>query len=122
MALWLRDPAFEWTERDGRASYERFADATGEQLDVAAVEADRERAVEAADAIKRYVDERVAHRNLQLVAEVPTWGEVNAAIDTMAEIVNKYSSLLKASSYAFFEPVFQYDWEAPFRQAWLPAH
>ena len=70
-------------------------------------------------AIKRYVDERVAHRHLQLVAEVPTWGEVNTAIDTMAG-VHKYSSLLKASSSAFFEPVIQYDWEAPFRQAWLP--
>lgn len=122
VALWLRDPAFEWTERDGRASYDRFADASGEQLDVAAVEADRERAVEAADAIKRYVDQRVAHRDLQPVAEVPTWGEVDTAIDTLAEIVNRYSSLFKASSYAFFEPVVQYDWEAPFRQAWLPAH
>lgn len=62
-----------------------------------------------------------AHHDLQPLAEVPTWGEINAAIDTFADVVNKYSSLLKASSYLQFEPVMQYDWEAPFRQAWLPA-
>lgn len=120
VALWLRDPAEEWTEREGNASYGHFADATGERLNIAAIEADRDRAVEAADAIKHYVDQRVAHRDLQPVAEVPTWREVDAAIDAFAEIVTKYTGLLKATHWAQFEPVIQYDWEAPFRRAWLP--
>lgn len=119
VALWLRDPAEEWTDREGRASYERFADASGEQLDVAAVTADRERAVEAAEAIKHYVDQRVAHHDLEPVAGVPTWDELNAAVDTFAEVVRKYAGLLTAQHWWQFEPVIQYDWEAPFRRAWL---
>lgn len=120
VSLWLRNPEEEWTEREGRQSYERFADDSGEHLDVEAVAADRRRIVDAADTIKRYVDQYVAHRDLEPVAEVPTWGEINAAIDTFAEIVNKYAGLLKATSFVQFEPVMQYAWEAPFRQAWLP--
>lgn len=120
VALWAT-PAGVWDERHGEENYAPFADASGERIDVAAVHADSRSASDAVVRIREYVNQRIAHRDLEPIAEVPTWGEINGAIDALGALVNKYANLLTASTWAQFEPVIQYDWEAPFRQAWLPA-
>ncbi len=50
-----------------------------------------------------------------------TYAELNAAIDQIGDLVKKYASLLKAEVLWQLEPVIQYDWKAPFRQAWIPS-
>lgn len=50
---------------------------------------------------------------------MPTYEELNAAIDQLGDLLKKYTSLLKAEALAVVAPVHQYDWKAPFRVAWL---
>lgn len=116
VALWNGDPHFE---REGHDNYDRFADASGERIDRLMVQADIDELNGAAAAVERYVDENIAHRALAPKAAVPTFAELNAAIDAIGEIVRKYASLLRAVMLAELTPVIQYDWKAPFRQPWL---
>lgn len=50
---------------------------------------------------------------------VPTFGDLNNAVDEIGELVRKYASLLNAEILWQLEPAIQYDWKAPFRQAWI---
>jgi hypothetical protein len=51
--------------------------------------------------------------------EVPTFANLHAAIHGMGELLQKYSSLLRATQLPILTPVHQYDWRAPFRVPWL---
>jgi hypothetical protein len=49
----------------------------------------------------------------------PTYHDLNAAMDRVADLVQKYASLLNAEHLWGFEPAIQQDWKAPFRQPWI---
>lgn len=50
---------------------------------------------------------------------VPTYQELNAALDELGELLKKYVSLFEATILATVAPVHQEDWKAPFRVAWI---
>ena len=65
------------------------------------------------------MDQVVAHTSLEQQPAVLTYEELNAAIETVADLVKKYTSFLKAEAIAWFEPAIQIDWTAIFRQPWI---
>jgi hypothetical protein len=71
--------------------------------------------------VQRYVNQVVAHTQEIPSHQVPTFSELNAAIDSIGDLVKKYASLLKAELLWQLEPVIQGDWKAPFRQPWIRA-
>lgn len=107
--------------RDANRNFDRFAGAGRDTIDRALVRADVDELERAGEVVKGYVDEAIAHMALNPENSVPTYGDLNTAMDRVAELVQKYASLLNAEILRGFEPAIQEDWKAPFRQAWITA-
>jgi hypothetical protein len=76
----------------------------------------------AADAVETYVDRRIAHHDRR-ATDIPTFGELSAALATMEKLVLLYVRLLQGPSTDKLLPTFSYDWTSIFRFAWLnPDH
>jgi hypothetical protein len=117
VALWDEtDPYFV---AEANANFDRFAGAGLPRIDAAAVRDDIARLDAAAEAIERHTNEAIAHSAQNPSGQVPTWGELHAAIDVIGEVVEKYYSLLTASMVWNMLPEIQDDWLAPFRQPWI---
>lgn len=72
----------------------------------------------AVDAVETYVDRRIAH-NDRRASDIPTFGDLSAALATMEKLVMLYVRLLKGPSYDRLLPIIPYDWTAIFRFVWL---
>lgn len=81
------------------------------QQDVKVIEAARNR-------VEAFVDKRLAHHDEDPPSIVPTFADLDAALDEIEVILKKYYLLFRAGEY-MFQPVIQYDWLAPFRHQWL---
>jgi AbiU2 len=111
------DPYFEQL---GQATFdERFAGEVGDHIDPRIVEADLRELRKTSESVERYVDRYIAHTDREGLKTLPTFGEIDKAIDVIGEIFKKYALLLTASGWASLEPVAQHDWQAIFRQAWI---
>lgn len=118
LALWRRDDGD--FEEPGNRNYDRFAGARERDVvETTLVRGHIQTLTETAEVVRTYVNEVVAHTADETTHAVPTFAELNAAIDTIGEIVKEYASLLKAEVLWQLEPVIQHDWEAPFRQRWI---
>ncbi len=107
-----------WRDR----ANEQFDAYVGEDADTISAEryrADLDGFQETARPIKDYVDRLVAHNDQRELENLPTFKELNAAIDALEELLNKYMVLLKATSVPTADPVHQADWKAAFRVPWL---
>ncbi len=61
----------------------------------------------------------VAHTDQRELSELPTYEDLNAALELLERMLNKYMVLLKATSVPSADPVHQADWKSAFRVAWL---
>ena len=72
--------------------------------------------------LEEFADKRIAHYDRQLVENVPSFGELDACIDFLAELTEKYWLLFKAVDIRndwVPTPIEDY-WEEIFRQPWIP--
>jgi hypothetical protein len=107
------------SQRMGNEQYDKYAGAGTAEIAPESYQADLDRFQETARPIKDYVDRLVAHNDQRQLDRVPTYVELNAAIDLLEELLNKYMVLLKATSVPSADPVHQHDWRDAFRVAWL---
>jgi hypothetical protein len=132
VALWVGDDpqpvineadGWSWTPflDEAHANFDRFSG--GRERDVISKEvirSDIEAIKSAGRLVTDYVNDAVAHTTLRPERQVPTYADLNEAIDKLAELVNKYTSYLKASTIMQFEPIIQGpDWTAIFRVPWI---
>ncbi len=99
---------------------EKFAGNVGDHLDPSIAEGDLTRLAEIAETVKSYVDQHVAHSDQKPGETMPTFNDIDAAIDVIGDLFTKYVLLLTAAGYAQLTPVIQHNWKAIFREAWLP--
>jgi hypothetical protein len=118
------------------ADYDRFADRNGNQVSPEVVRQDRlklgdhEKSEPQQDrdrlesAVKRVImlaDKRVAHLDYtKPIDPVPTYADLDEAIDTLGSVFNKYNVLLTGTSLLTMEPTIAVDWTAIFQVPWLP--
>jgi hypothetical protein len=101
---------------------EMFAGNAGDHVDRDLVAADLDNLLVRAKEVVEYVNRHVAHADARRMTNLPTFAELNGAIDAIGEAFKKYVLLVTVESYATLVPVPQYDWEAVFREPWiLPA-
>jgi hypothetical protein len=110
----------EHYQRRGNEAFDRLAGQGNETIPAGRIEADLQRLAEVAKPVKDLVDRLVAHWDRRGLSELPTFADLNAAIDVIGEVYRDWSQWLTAEYRAELVPVFQYDWEAPLRVAWLP--
>jgi hypothetical protein len=106
------------------AEFDTFAGAGNSILDKKVAEADRDRLWAVTQAAKSVVDQFVAH---QADATSPgssgpalvTWGELDAAIDTVGELYRKYYRLrYPGAMLGNLEPDLPAGWDRIFESAW----
>ena len=101
------------------AQYDKYAGEASQTIAAEQYQQDLDEFLEAAQPIKDYVDRMVAHNDQRELTVVPTFDELNAAIDLLETMLNKYMVLLKATGVPSADPVHQADWKAAFRVPWL---
>jgi len=69
--------------------------------------------------VTRYGTKRVAHFDETALAKVPTFKELDDALDLIMKLFVRYLRLLRGLDYK--EPVWTYDWKAIFREPWIPS-
>jgi hypothetical protein len=103
----------------GHEAFDGLAGQGNETIPAERIEADLQRLADVAEPVKRFVDRLVAHWDRRGLSELPTFADLNAAIDVIGEVYRDWSQWLTAQFRAELVPAFQYDWEAPLRVAWL---
>jgi hypothetical protein len=69
--------------------------------------------------VKDFADKHVAHLDYTPVDDMPTFDELNSAIDAFGALFSKYYRTLTGSSKGVSATIID-DWMAPFQVAWLP--
>ncbi len=117
-----------WEARDqidrtvaGRQWDVHYGGSVGDYLDPAIPKKDFETLIAAAEDVKKYVDENIAHASADPVARQVTVAvsDVHPAMDTFGELFGRYYTLLTASTLATLTPIPQHDFFAVFRQPWM---
>jgi hypothetical protein len=114
---------FDWgMQHLGDQQFDDWAGKGAAHIDPAMVETDIDALVTATDAIRHYVNKHIAHLDERRARVVlPTFTDLDAAIDMLFELFRKYGVILTGSHRAVMTPVPQYDWLAPWRVPWIPA-
>ena len=72
------------------------------------------------DGIGRWASQNVAHIGKKKTATLDET-EFNAAIDLLGDLLKKYFLLVKGGDISHIAPLITGDWQAPFREPWLPS-
>jgi AbiU2 len=122
MSLWFDDDDDEidreFKTADANRNYDRFAGAGNDSIDPKLTMEDRDRLQGLGEPITAYVNKRIAHRDEKNLPAAPTYGELNAAVDELGELLKRYVSLLQAVGLPELVPVHQEDWTRAFTVAW----
>jgi hypothetical protein len=98
--------------------FDRLAGAGATALGTHVVQRDIELLAEAWKPFKALADQHIAHRDPRAQPEMPTYAELDAAIDAIHPVLKRYELLLLGVATSP-GPVAQFDWDVVFRQAWL---
>lgn len=72
--------------------------------------------------LKGYADKMVAHVDTDgWTQSVPTFGELDDAIDFLGNLGSRYSILLRGREVKSFEPIIPPTWKSVFTVAWIPS-
>ncbi len=77
---------------------------------------------DASERVRRFVNKRVAHRTpTGKIRRLPTFNEIDRALDSLDRIFCKYNLLLVASGITSVHAEPQQDWREVLWQPWIPA-
>lgn len=119
VGLWESGPPPIGLSFAEKAFTKQWAGDVGDHLDPAIPNADLADLRSKTDAVTGYVDEQVAHSDAKPRSAIPTFADLDAAVDLLGHLFQKYGNLLTASMYLGLAPVHQDDWLAIFRQPWI---
>jgi hypothetical protein len=106
-------------EKLANRDFDRFAGEGKSHIDPSSIKADLLNLQEKAKNLYRYANKRVAHFDREALTELPTFNELNECLDFLETLLKKYMLLFRAVAYMRVLPVWQYDWRAIFREAWI---
>lgn len=89
-------------------------------LDPELVARDLRALVDGGRQMREYVNRHVAHMDRRGSQTLPTYDDIDDAIDLIGTLFSRYYGLIMAASHTQLEAVFQDDWAAPLREPWLP--
>ncbi len=102
----------------GDDEFDELAGAGGAHVDPDLVDQDRHELSKHSESIRRHVDKQLAHfEALKSDATIPTFADLDVAIDALGSTFRKYARLLTGADRPVMKPMPQYDWLAPFAVA-----
>ena len=104
---WLGDRQFSSLDPRGQG-----------HLDPAIPAADQSELRKAATTATQWVDKHIAHLSVKPSTKVPTYSEIDQALEVMSRLFRRWTALLTGVDRDT-EPAPQYDWLAPLRVPWI---
>lgn len=104
----------------GHRDFEKFAKSGAPCIDARVIRKDRAALIKAARRVEKFVNTYIAHRNRYPMKRLPTFPELDAAVDFLADLLKRYTLVITQAGLVDTVPVIQGDWQAPFRVAWIP--
>ena len=116
VALYGKDSQYE-----ANHDFEQFAREGAEYIDPDVIQQDLDKLKKLGDEVIVLADKQIAHYDKQPIKKVPSFGKLDACIDFLAELTEKYWLLFKAESLVdlLVMPTVDY-WDEIFRQPWIP--
>ncbi len=105
------------TESVGKEQFDGFAGPKAQFLSPDTVRRDKEHLLARCQKVEHLVDKRIAHYDRVDVLPVPTFGELEDAVEALEEVSRKYSILLRGADRGF-EFSYLEEWDAVLRFAW----
>jgi hypothetical protein len=102
----------------GERAFDRLAGPGAQEIDPRQVQDDLSRLRRSTVGLERYATQRVAHLDQTASPSVPTYADLDAALDLPDELTRKYRGLLLAQPEGLV-PTIVYDWKAIFREPWI---
>jgi len=99
--------------------FDEFAGAGGAHVDPNLVERDMKHLAARAQAVEDFADRCVAHLDTRGPKFETTYFDLNGCVDYIENLYLRYYSLFRACTLYRVLPVFQYDWEAAFKEPWI---
>lgn len=114
------DDQREWARTDWLRCGEEFWDTKWASadggLDIVRLQADLDALSATAEKVAAFADRVVAHIDSRGARDIPTFKDLDDAIDVLGELFKHYSILVDGKGWVFLEPAIQGDWKAPFRK------
>lgn len=98
--------------------FDELTGACGPHASAAVVKADLDKLCQAGETIQRYTHEYLAHRSARPTTWLVTYTDLNAAIEAIAQIADRYARLLKVGVVA--EPPVPEELKTVFQVPWDP--
>jgi hypothetical protein len=70
--------------------------------------------------LRKYLNSYIAHRNRHPMRRLPTFDDLDRCIDLLEQLLTEYTLIIEQAALGDVVPTIQYDWQAPFRVAWIP--
>ena len=101
------------------AGFDHLAGIGNDVMSADEVKKDVDELIAKADVLKKYTDAKVAHCGKAKPAVIPTFGDVDEAVELLERLLKKYLHLFRATALSSALPEIVYDWKAIFKVAWL---
>ena len=107
-------------EQFANKDFEKFADISAPHINSDLVSDDLAKIITISKLCINYTDQRIAHWDKKEPKEIPLFKDLDKCIDLLDELYVKYHLLFYAASMDSLLPTRQYDWQAIFREPWIP--
>ncbi len=100
--------------------FDKFSKPGAPHIDPSLIAADLAHLRSATANCEEFADRRVAHHDKRDPKQLPTFNEVDAAVDLLDELYCRYLLMFEAKSMRTLLPTWQYDWKEIFGVPWIP--
>ena len=114
------DGADPFEQELANEEFDEFSGVGHDTLAAHLVQADLRQLDESTKPIMSYVDKRIAHLDARTVDEVPTYNDLDRALDELERVLKKYALLLRGEGLVGADPVPQYNWKDALTVPWIP--
>lgn len=114
--LYLGTVVEDMADRD----FDRFAQPGAAHIDPALVAKDLGQLRKVTAKCEEFADRRLAHHDKRNPKQLPTYNDVDAAIELLDTLYCRYLLMFQAKALDTLLPTWQYDWKEIFRIPWAP--
>lgn len=102
----------------GSARFDLFIGPSAAHVDPQVVAAELAALDQQTDVVRRYANKRVAHHDERGPTTIPTFTDLDDALDVIVGLFTRYLAVLQCLEFAG-DPEFTHDWTVIFREPWI---
>ena len=108
-----------YSERDAEEGFDQMVGKGRQFLDPAFIDGQIETLKSTTSNLKTFVDKRIAHHDKSTFNDLPTFKELDDAIEYLQELLKYYWPLFRGLSMDSSLPAWLYDWKDVFHFPWI---